>query len=185
MVYVYLNIDRLIGSFSKASSRGVSRKEESKEDKMAEFGEELATKLMLLATPAFRCEESDLATHHINILERAAKENPKAVVSGMLATLSSEQLKVVNDNLNNNNFEHKTETLAKAVFSHDFEVAAHKVNAMGKMKEALKTVTRIAFTAQFYTRSYDWDAYNNEVYEAVKLRAQADVAPPANLGLGA
>eukprot|EP00415_Alexandrium_ostenfeldii_P004602 UN4602 len=152
---------------------------------MAEFGEELATKLMLLATPAFRCEEGDVATHHINILHGAITENPKAVVSNMLATLNSAQLKVINDNLNNNNFDHKTEALTKTVFFHDFEVASHKVNAMEKMKDALKAVTRIAFTAQFYTGTYDWDAYKEEVYEAVKRRAQADVAPPANIGLGA
>ena len=53
------------------------------------------------------------------------------------------------------------------------------------MKDALKVVARIAFTAQFYNGSYDWDAYKERVYEAVMRRAQADVAPPANVGLGA
>ena len=69
---------------AKASS-GIAKKGVSKEDKMAEFGKELAIKLMLLATPEFRCKEGDLASRHINMLVGAITEDPKAVVSNMLS----------------------------------------------------------------------------------------------------
>ena len=142
--------------------------------------------MMLLNTPAFKCDECDLALQHIQVLQDGMARNPRSVVTNMLATLNSEQLKIVNQNLDNNNFIFKTETLAKAVFSHDFDVATHKKNAMKKMEEALQTVTRIAFTAQFYNGSFDWDKYKEEVYEAVKRQAQAEVAPrqPNMGGLG-
>ncbi len=139
--------------------------------------------MMLLPTPAFTCAEGVLATTHMAILQRGIAQNPKTVVTNMLATLSTAQLKVVVDGVNSNNFEHKMDTLAKVVFAHDFETAAHKVNAMEKMKGALKSVTCLAFTTQFYNGSFDWDGYKEAVYDAAKLRAQADIAP-VGAGLG-
>ena len=65
--------------------------------------------------------------------------------------------------MSNNNFDHKTELLAKAVFEYDYQQAKHRSNSIAKMKEALLATTRWAFTSQFSTTSggIQWQGYQD------------------------
>lgn len=114
----------------------------SKEDKMSGLSEEVAAKTMLLSTPAYSCAETQLAISHINLIQTSLAEDPKTVVNKMLATLNPEQLTTLSESLGNNNFDHKTEMLAKAVFEYDYQQAKHRLNSIAKMKEALLATAR-------------------------------------------
>ena len=118
---------------------------------------------MLLSTPAYSCDETRLAIAHINLIQKSHAEDPKTVVSKMLATLSSEQLTNLSENVGNNNFDYKTEMLAKAAFEYDYQQAKHRSNPIVKVKEALLATTRWAFTSQFSTTNggIHWQGYQD------------------------
>ena len=65
--------------------------------------------------------------------------------------------------MSNNNFDHKTELLAKAVFEYDYQQAKHRANSIAKMKEAQLATTRWAFTSQFSTINggIHWQGYQD------------------------
>ena len=130
---------------------------------MSGLSEEVAAKTMLLSTPAYSCDETRVAITHINMVQKSYAENPKTVVTKMLDTLNSEQLTTLSENLGNNNFDFKTEVLAKAVFEYDYQQAKHRSNSIAKMKEALLATTRWAFTSQFSTTNggIHWQGYQD------------------------
>ena len=135
----------------------------NKEDKMNGLVEGVVAKTMLLSTPAYPCDETRLAITHINLIQKSHAEDPKTVVSKMLDTLNSEQLTNLSENLSSNNFDYKTELLAKAVFEYDYQQATHRSNSIAKMKVALLATTRWAFTYQFSTTNggIHWQGYQD------------------------
>ena len=135
----------------------------NKEEKLNGLVEEVNSKTMLLSTPAYSCDETRLALTHISLIQKRHAEDPKTVVTKMLYTLNSEQLTTLSENLGNNNFDFKTEVLAKAVFEYDYQQAKHRSNSIAKMKEALLATTRWAFTSQFSTTNggIHWQGYQD------------------------
>ena len=135
----------------------------SKEDELNGLVEEVVAKTMLLSTPAYSCDGTRLAITHINLIQKSHAEDPKTVVSKMLDTLNSEQLATLSENLGSNNFDYKTELLAKAVFEYDYQQAKHRSNSIAKVKEALLATTRWAFTSQFSTThgGIHWQGYQD------------------------
>ena len=65
--------------------------------------------------------------------------------------------------MSSNNFDFKTEMLAKAVFEYDYQQAKHRANSIAKMKEALVATTRWAFISQFSTANggIHWQGYQD------------------------
>ena len=132
-------------------------KESLKDHLLKQTSQETGVNISDLRTPSNAKKRNIIINNMLRNTGTGDNDNPQQLTT----FFSSEQLTTLSENLNSNNFEHKTELLAKAVFEYDYQQAKHRSNSIAMMKEALLATTRWAFTSQFSTTSggIQWQGY--------------------------
>jgi hypothetical protein len=135
----------------------------------------IATNVMLLNSPLFAVLGGEIVLGRIDQAVLATRDGE--VVRMMLSGLSLSALKKLNESLTTtNNVDARLSAMTRALFETDLAAIQNQEAALGKFKETLGMVVKLAFYSSYFESSFDWKKYGADVHNAIVEKVQE---PPA------